>query len=294
MALGKARIYCRDGGKTVTYSPGRLGRSALGNTCRAGPAVLLVSLSVIVGGCATSVEAPVVSHDSRAVHRAGVITPNRPTPSPARQPRSGYHTVQQGDTLYSIAWRYGLDYRDLAGWNNIPGSFTIYPGQVLRLEPPSQLRQAHRQAHKVVKQESNQAKAQSSRTDSAADQAPIKWQWPTSGRLLASDAPTSKKGVDIAGKTGQPIKAAASGDVVYSGSGLLGYGKLIIIKHNATFLSAYAHNDEIYVKEGDKVVGGQKIATMGIGNSGQPVLHFEIREKGKSIDPLTRLPKRHS
>jgi lipoprotein NlpD len=294
MAPGEARIHCRGGGNTVTPGPGRLHRCTARNTCRTGPAALLVSLSVIVGGCATSVQAPVVSHDSRAVHRAGVITPGRPAPSRTRQPRSGYHTVQKGDTLYSIAWRYGLDYRDLADWNNIPGSFTIYPGQVLHLEPPPQHRPAQGKAHKVTRRENKQVTVRTRGTDRDTNHEAIRWQWPTSGRLVDSDSPTSKKGVDIAGKTGQPIKAAASGDVVYSGSGLLGYGKLIIIKHNATFLSAYAHNDEIYVKEGDKVVGGQKIATMGIGNSGQPVLHFEIREKGKPIDPLTRLPKQHS
>lgn len=268
-------------------SPGRI-------TCHAALSALLVLLLAIISGCATSVEAPVVSHDSRAGHRARVITPGHTAPSPASQPHSNSHTVQTGDTLYSIAWRYGLDYRDLAAWNGIPGTYTIYPGQVLRLEPRTQQGQPKRLAHKVARQENKQVTVQTNRNDRDADQAAIKWQWPTSGKLVDSDSPTSKKGVDIAGQTGQPIKAAANGDVVYSGSGLLGYGKLIIIKHNATFLSAYAHNDEIFVKEGDKVVGGQKIATMGIGNSGQPVLHFEIREKGKPVDPLTRLPKHHS
>ena len=294
MAPGAARIHCHGSGPAGLHKPGRMNRSTGCRPCLAGPVPLLVLLFLVAGGCAPSVEAPVVSHDSRAGNRAAVTTPGRPAPSAAGQSRSGYHTVQTGDTLYSIAWRYGLDYRDLADWNNIPASYTIYPGQVLRLKPRTQVRQQHSHAQKKMRQENAQAAAQTTRADTAPDQTTIKWQWPTSGRLLDSDSPTSKKGVDIAGKTGQPIKAAASGDVVYSGSGLLGYGKLIIIKHNATFLSAYAHNDEIYVKEGDKVVGGQKIATMGIGNSGQPVLHFEIREKGKPVNPLTRLPKNHS
>jgi len=294
MALGEARTHSHGGGHARSRKPGLLIRYHGCNNCHAALSALLFSLPVIISGCATSVEAPVVSHDSRAVHRAGVFAPGGAATSPVGQPGSGIHTVQKGDTLYSIAWRYGLDYRDLAAWNDIPDTYTIYPGQVLRLEPRPQSGQPDRHARKVARQENKQVRVPTSRTDRDADQATIKWQWPTSGRLLDSDSPTSKKGVDIAGKTGQFIKAAASGDVVYSGSGLLGYGKLIIIKHNATFLSAYAHNDEIFVKEGDKVVGGQKIATMGIGNSGKPVLHFEIREKGKPVDPLTRLPKHRS
>lgn len=293
MAPGEARIHLHGGGPAGPREPGLLMPSPGCNTCRAALSALLISLPVIISGCATSIEAPVVSHGSRAGHQARVITPGHTAPSSASRLHSNSHTVQKGDTLYSIAWRYGLDYRDLAAWNGIPGTYTIYPGEVLRLKPRPQQGQPKGLAHKVARQENEQVTVQSG-ADSDASHAAIKWQWPTSGRLVDSDSPTSKKGVDISGHTGQPIKAAANGDVVYSGSGLLGYGKLIIIKHNATFLSAYAHNDEIFVKEGDKVVGGQKIATMGTGNSGQPVLHFEIREKGKPIDPLTRLPKHHS
>ena len=120
------------------------------------------------------------------------------------------------------------------------------------------------------------------------------WQWPTLGKIVKLDSPIAKKGMNIEGKAGQPIKAAESGEVVYSGSGLLGYGKLIIIKHNEVFLSAYAHNNDILVKEGESVSTGQKIATMGRGNYSKPILHFEIRIDGKPVDPLKHLPSKPS
>ena len=119
----------------------------------------------------------------------------------------------------------------------------------------------------------------------------IVWQWPAEGKLVRSKKITSKNGVDIAGRVGQPIKSSANGEVVYSGSGLLGYGRLIIVKHNETYLSAYAHNSELLVKEGDDVAVGQTIAKMGTTSSGQALLHFEIRKNGKSVNPLKYLPK---
>lgn len=246
----------------------------------------VLAACLLLHGCTSGVRAPVVSQDSRAQQRAGVSSAEGHSHTPAVRNRHGYHVVQKGDTLYSIAWRYGLDYRDLADWNRIAADYLIYPGQELRLTPPP-ARSRRQQRERPVAAPAPQRAA-------ATPASVIKWQWPTRGRLLQADTPVSRKGVDIGGSAGQSIVAAAAGSVVYSGSGLLGYGKLIIIKHNDTYLSAYAHNQEIYVKEGDKVVGGQKIATMGIGNSGKPVLHFEIREKGKPVNPLSRLPKHHS
>jgi len=122
----------------------------------------------------------------------------------------------------------------------------------------------------------------------------IKWRWPTRGTLVKLNSPTLQKGVNITGRTGQAILAAAGGDVVYSGSGLLGYGKLIIIKHNDVYLSAYAHNEEILVQEGTRVSSGQKIATMGKDSDQRPLLHFEIRKEGKPVDPLKHLPEQQS
>lgn len=120
------------------------------------------------------------------------------------------------------------------------------------------------------------------------------WRWPTKGRLVAAyDADAGKKGIDIAGERGQAIFSAAAGDVVYSGSGLLGYGNLVIIKHDDTYLSAYGHNSQLLVKEGDKVVIGQEIAKMGVSPKDGAVLHFEIRKEGKPVDPIRYLPKRN-
>ena len=123
---------------------------------------------------------------------------------------------------------------------------------------------------------------------------PVKWLWPTRGKLVKSNSPTSKKGIDIAGTSGQTIKAAAGGEVVYSGSGLLGYGKLIIIKHNETYLSTYAYNSKLLVKEGDRVIAGQNISEMGQDISGRNILHFEIRQNGKPVNPIKHLPKKHA
>jgi lipoprotein NlpD len=258
----------------------------------AGRFLLPAVISALAGGCAGTVQAPVVNQGSHVRGQASVSSWHTPTAS--SQTPHGFFKVRQGDTLYSIAWNYGLDYHDLAAWNNIPKPYVIYPGQTLRLTPQPGAERRRGGERMKPQQHDSEAVAKSSTADVATEPAPIKWQWPTTGKLLDSDSPTSRNGVDIEGKVGQVIKAAASGDVVYSGSGLLGYGKLIIIKHNDTFLSAYAHNDRIYVKEGDRVVGGQKIATMGVGNNGEPVLHFEIRKKGKPVNPLDRLPKHRS
>ncbi len=219
--------------------------------------------------------------------------------------RRDYHLVVKGDTLYSIAWRYGYDYRDLARWNNIASNYVIYPGQFIRLKANSgksaSLEPGSGNTKKKTQTRNTQAsrpssigKTDASRKHTGVTSAKIKWRWPTKGKLVKLNTPTSKKGVDIAGRAGQKVNAAAAGDVVYSGSGLLGYGKLIIIKHNDTFLSAYAHNAKLYAKEGDRVKAGQQIATMGLGNDGRPILHFEIRKDGTPVNPLQQLPRINS
>lgn len=285
MALGESRVHC------IPPDPAAGSRHGFPVRRRL---LALAFVAVFLGGCTGSVRAPVINRDSRVHNRAPVST--GPAPAAAAQAAATRHRVHSGDTLYSIAFRYGLDYRDLARWNNIPGPYIIYPGQVLRLQPGTS-RPRHRQSsadnHVVETNTAAPAGGVRQHVDAAPSPA-IEWQWPTRGTLMDTDTPTAKKGIDITGKTGQTVVAAAGGSVVYSGSGLLGYGKLIIIKHNDTFLSAYAHNDKILVKEGDRVTGGQEIATMGIGNDGEPVLHFEIRENGKPVDPLARLPKQHS
>ena len=227
-----------------------------------------------------------------------------------RQPESTYREVLAGDTLYSISWESGRDHRDVARWNNIPPPYVIKPGQRLRLYPPAGVEKSHPVEQKPAsvplkhsapdeaaadrkKTESVKSTAPSRRATSAVAPATISWMWPATGKLLERySANGPNKGIDIAGKKGQPILAAAAGQVVYQGGGLRGYGQLIIVKHNADFLSAYAHCDTIYVKEGNVIKQGQKIALMGNSGANQVMLHFEIRYRGAPVDPQDYLPKK--
>ena len=254
--------------------------------------VLTGFLLICLNSCTSTSVAPVDSRATSDLYQAAPVTSYDPEPV-----TKGFHEVIKGDTLYSISWRYGLDYRDVAFWNNITGQYIIYPGQRIGLIPgqtriPRQ--QQSTQAQKPSQPPASQTRSAivNSLSDPVLSQKNIKWGWPTVGRIIKSNTPIAQKGVDISGSDGQDIQAAADGVVVYSGSGLLGYGKLIIIKHNDAYLSAYAHNKIMQVKEGDKVNGGQKISTMGLGNKGQPILHFEIRKEGKPVDPLQFLPVR--
>jgi lipoprotein NlpD len=223
-----------------------------------------------------------------------------------------YHVVKSGDTLYSIAWRYSKDYKAVASWNRIPSPYTIYPGQIVRLKPspnktasaaPAKKKGTPLQTETVKKippkpttktttTEKKTAVAAKPANSAPLPSGAVKWNWPTAGKVVKSNSPTSKKGIDISGVSGQTIKAAATGDVVYSGSGLFGYGKLIIIKHNETYLSAYAYNSKLLVKEGDRVRAGQPISYMGQDHNGRTVLHFEIRKNGQPINPVTYLPRK--
>ncbi len=240
-----------------------------------------------------------------------------------------YHTVRKGDTLYSIAWRYGVDYRRVAYWNGIAEPFTIYPGQRIRLldvgPAPVAARPANRKPAPPVSSDapartkiSKSSAKQSikypgpvesrSAGGSGADPAPVsptttaqatsgdgevveRWVWPTRGKVITSFVQSGQRGIDISGRSGQTIQATASGTVVYSGGGLIGYGKLIIVKHNKRFLSAYAHNRQVFVEEGDDVHVGQRIATMGSTGTDRVKLHFEIRRDGKPVNPLRYLPR---
>lgn len=213
----------------------------------------------------------------------------------AAAPSSAIHTVARGETLYRIARRHGLSVRDLAAWNGLSPPYTIRPGQRLRLGPPPDpqagLRDAdNKMAARRVAKPSGPASGPAAPRQSRAS---VRWIWPAQGELLARfDPGNGNKGIDIGGRRGSPVIAAAAGTVVYRGSGLRGYGQLIIIKHNADFLSAYAHNDKIYVKEGDVIKQGQKIAEMGDTGTDRVKLHFEIRNRGIPVNPLDYLPKR--
>lgn len=202
---------------------------------------------------------------------------------------NGVHVVKRGETLYSIAMAYDLDWRELANRNGLRPPYTLYVGQRLLLGD------ARPAAQDAASAEANKQAA--AKTRKTAPLLPpigkIPWQWPTEGRVVSTfqaGHPT-RKGIDIAGELGQPVRAAASGEVVYSGSGLVGYGKLIILKHDERFLSAYAYNQALLVSEGETVQSGQIIARMGQAEVGKPMLHFEIRLDGNPIDPLRQLPQ---
>jgi lipoprotein NlpD len=207
----------------------------------------------------------------------------------------GWYTVKPGETLYSIAWRYGLDYQQLAHWNNIPNNYIIQPGQQLKLLGPSSKKVEQTKTTKSQSSGQGNSTSKQKTVDSNLNYTRVaKWRWPTDGKVLNVFAinKLSQRGIDIGGKMGQPVYAVADGKVVYSGNGLAGYGNLIIIKHNETFLSAYAYNQQRLVKEGETVKGGKLISKMGRHNNGSPRLHFEIRKNGKPVDPLKYLPKR--
>jgi lipoprotein NlpD len=244
-----------------------------------------------------------------------------------RKPPAGLYEVVRGDTLYGIAFRHGLDYRDLAALNRIGPPYTIYPGQRLRLRGSAAAavqaaRPAARPTAKLPLRAADPAPSPTPATTPATiPAAPVvaarpspplapvadpesatpslpsaapRWQWPVTGqiigRFVAGD-PT-RQGLNVAGSGGDPVRAAAEGVVVYSGSGLIGYGELIIVKHNDTWLSAYGHNRKRLVAEGDSVRGGQQIAELGRSGASRDMLHFEVRRNGKPVDPLSVLPKR--
>ncbi len=195
---------------------------------------------------------------------------------------NSYHTVARGETLFSISWRYGVDAKELARWNGIPKPYTIYPGQKLRVNSTAP----------GIKGRAKTASAKKA----TAPKKPHKtipvgnWRWPVKGKLL-SNFSSSNNGIDVAAKAGSAVTAASGGKVVYAGSGLKGYGNLLIIKHNDSFLSAYAHNRKLLVSEGTVVKVGQKIAEVGATGTNRAKLHFEIRKDGNPVDPLKYLPK---
>lgn len=207
------------------------------------------------------------------------------------------YEVKRGDTLYSIAWRYGLDYRELARWNGIGDNFLIHPGQQLRLIAGTS---------STPGAESGATAQATARTNTPSGRAPSSepmpvrpmprgaWQWPATGSVVArfGDANATGKGIAIGGTEGDPVIASADGRVVYAGSGLIGYGTIIIVKHSEEFLSAYGHNETIYVREGAQVKQGDRIAAMGRGPGNKALLHFEIRVNGEAVDPLKYLPPR--
>lgn len=203
------------------------------------------------------------------------------------------YVVRRGDTLYSIAFRHGLDWRDLARWNAVRAPrYLIHVGDTLKLGGPAVTTAAATEKDRESQIRSYGARDRTQAPAPVVAPAPatlsVKFGWPAAGEVVPGDG----KGIAIRGRVGNPVTASASGRVVYTGSGLIGYGKLIIVKHDNQLLSAYAHNDEILVREGDDVTAGQRIATMGEGPGRRAMLHFEIRVDGRAVNPMQYLPPR--
>ena len=262
-------------------------------------AFLLLSL---LAGCRSAYQSPVANIDE-----------------PRFLDTDRIHRVNAGETLYAIAWIYDLDFMQIVRANGLISPYTIYPGQILNVDPRAPAIIATQPARNATANptavttgpaitsrpvgSSNVPATGTSRPAPATpapaqaipvrvNQGPVSWAWPYQGSIVGrfSEAGVENKGLDIAGRKGDAVLAAADGEVVYAGSGLLRYGELLIIKHNDQYLSAYAHNDALVVNEGQRVTRGQKIAELGSTGVDRDMLHFEIRLEGKPVDPLRYLP----
>jgi lipoprotein NlpD len=196
------------------------------------------------------------------------------------------YVVQPGDTLYAIAWRFDLDYRDVARWNGVGANYRVEVGQVLKISPD-----AARSAPPDARRRARRAPPE--RYLPSPEDSRVRWEWPATGEVIGPvRQPTGGFGLRVAGRLGDPVRAAAAGRVVYSGTALRNYGHLLIIKHSNSLLSAYGHNESVLVNEGQQVHKGQAIAAMGMGPGQRPALYFEIRLNGKPVDPSAYLPHR--
>lgn len=296
---------------------------------RAWLTVLAIGLISLAAGCGPVRQAPVSDRLPPARSGKPVAPPAKPA-AQVQEARPGFYTVRQGDTLYSIALDNGLDYRELAEWNGIdPARISV--GQQLRLTAPPgapttapltsparalearPIGDASDAGSEMIKSQplgvrvpySDQVYAQMApvkaapevpkKPEAPRDRESLDWMWPAAGKVVSGFSESGAlKGIAIAGKLGQPVVASAAGRVIFSGTGIRGFGKLIVIKHNSTFLSVYAHNNQLLVKEGDTVARGQKIAEMGKSDADTVKLHFEIRRYGKPVDPVKLLPDRQA
>lgn len=267
---------------------------------RGGVAGMVLAVALL-GGCRSQEPAPVDSRDLDG------------------QAPPGYLRVMAGESLSTIAKRQGLDYHRLAEWNGMTPPYLVQAGQLLRIQPPvGAVSPTHPPAGPVPKASSTPlsgghgqqpASNHPVSTPSATEKARVRdtarpvlgsgpkgsdWQWPLEGKVVQGfrKGDRTRRGIRIAGQAGAKVVAAEAGTVVYSGSGLVGYGNLIILEHPDNYLSAYGFNRKLLVKEGDRVARGEQLAELGQGPSGQHLLHFEIRHKGSAVDPLSLLPHR--
>lgn len=282
--------------------------------------IFFIGLFVALSACTTRLsKAPVVDR-SRSLEN---IRMDQSALSPAPP---GYYRVQPGDTLYRVALDHGQHYRDVARWNNLQNPDQIEVNQLLRVAPPADEANAPAQTSAIAAGSGTVTQVQPLQGASATPGTPltlsgsesagsevtpdhlpaaggqssqsapavsggITLAWPVRGPILDTFDQTRNKGINIGGTLGAPVKASAAGRVVYAGSGLRGYGNLVIVKHDATFLTAYAHNRALLVKENDTVTQGQQIAEMGDSDASRVMLHFEVRKQGKPVNPLQYLPK---
>jgi len=278
---------------------------------------------VLMAACANNAPAPVVDLSSSNLSNTAFLSRSNVKESHVGSKKQ-LHIVKAGETLFSIAWRYSLDFKALSKINGITGN-RIYPGQTLILKsknlnifdsgslvsainkdvlnkPLIASKKNNYSNSKLASIKSSGGTKTNSRKSNKASSYQIashssnrveRWIWPVNGKVINrfSNSSTMNKGLDITAKRGSPVRATAEGKVVYSGDGLRGYGQLVIIKHNEVYLSAYAHNDKLHVEENEFVKAGQKIADLGSTDSDKEKLHFEIRFKGKPVDPLNYLPK---
>lgn len=292
------------------------------------PMVLTVALLALLGGCASSTHRAPVEERKPPPVRPAAAPPSRPASAPGATPaetaatkpltpgsenagKPGYYTVKAGDTLIRLSLDNGQNWRDVARWNNIDNPNLIEVGQVLRVVPPGADANGviDRPVVPVGRVETRPLEGRAAPTAptaaaAATQETPaptatgrdadedVNWAWPAAGPVVTLFDESKSKGLAIAGKAGDPVLAAADGRVVYAGAGLRGYGNLIIVKHNATYLTAYAHNQTLLVKEEQVVRRGQRIAEMGDTDADSVQLHFEIRRSGKPIDPVRLLPPR--
>ncbi|WP_374661241.1 peptidoglycan DD-metalloendopeptidase family protein [Inhella sp.] len=271
---------------------------------------------LVLGACSVAPphRAPVEERTTIPAPPAPLVQPVEAKPAPIAEPaRAPSYTVKPGDTLIRIALDQGLGWRELARWNGLDNPNLLEVGQVLRLAPPGAGEAVQSKPVAAARVETKpletkveaktEAKPDARATAPAAAASPIAstsagaepdlaWAWPAQGAVQAGFDEQRNKGLAIAGKAGDAVLAAADGRVMYAGSGLRGYGNMVIIKHNDTFLSAYAHNQALLVREDQVVKRGQPIAEMGSSDTDQVKLHFEIRRKGKPVDPARLLPQR--
>ena len=289
---------------------GGLPQASSRSAWRGAAVVAVLAALLVTAGCSTrrvSGPAPV---EDRGLVRPAIATV---LPGAENAGKPGYYTVKAGDTLYRIALDSGQNWRDLQAWNSLTNANAIEIGQVLRVQPPASAVAHSAPATGVSSTPVNPAGVVARPLTDAAPAAPaaapipapapapapasagaddLNFVWPAQGTVVSNFDETTNKGVSIAGKIGDAVVAAADGRVVYAGAGLRGYGNLIILKHNNTYLTAYAHNQALLVREDQAVRQGQKIAEMGSSDTDRVKLHFEVRRLGKPVDPIGYLPKR--